>query len=388
MILAIPLFLLFCVYGVVNAYLPVLLSSLGYSIAHIGILQGIFEASGMLIPVFVSSRVERNGNYGWVVIILAAVMIVVLPPLALVITFPVTAIALAFLAVGYKGTVPLVDAMVSHSLGDKTVNYGKIRVMGSIGFVCMTLLLQFTPLVNPSSPPSIARMFALPSFLFILSMLFIPGLLVKRPPSADASSDKGLSRLGIRSYLEQFPRSFWIGVFLIFLGFFGMTPSQRFLSLYVRDYLGLESYAGLWALSAAAEIPFMFLSGWFIGKWGTRRILLFALLSITARNLVYAIFPTFSGAIAGQLFHSVCFGLFHPAAVVFISERVPKRLLAVGLTIYTSVAVSMSSVIGNVAGGFIIDRWGYRVLFVFFSVFPLLGVLFFMLMRTRKQGTH
>ncbi|HNQ98331.1 MAG TPA: MFS transporter, partial [Treponemataceae bacterium] len=86
--------------------------------------------------------------------------------------------------------------------------------------------------------------------------------------------------------------------------------------------------------------------------------------------------------------HSVCFGLFHPAAVVFISERVPKRLLAVGLTIYTSVAVSMSSVIGNVAGGFIIDRWGYRVLFVFFSVFPLLGVLFFMLMRTRKQGTH
>jgi MFS transporter, PPP family, 3-phenylpropionic acid transporter len=180
---------------------------------------------------------------------------------------------------------------------------------------------------------------------------------------------------------KEFPVSFWIGVLLIFLGFFGMTPSQRFFSLYVQEFLHLESYSGLWALSAAAEVPFMFLSGWFIRKYGTEKILVVSLLAIIMRNLVYAIFPTFGGAVAGQLFHSVCFGLFHPAAVIFVTERAPKRLVAVGMTLYTSVSVGLASVIGNVMGGVIIDTLGYRMLFVIFSVFPLIGIALFFLLR-------
>ncbi len=47
MVLGIPLFFLFCVYGVVNTYLPVFISSMGYSVPEIGILMGCFEAAGL-----------------------------------------------------------------------------------------------------------------------------------------------------------------------------------------------------------------------------------------------------------------------------------------------------------------------------------------------------
>jgi PPP family 3-phenylpropionic acid transporter len=387
--MGIPLFLLFGVYGVVNAYLPILLHDLGYSATLIGVLQGLFEIAGLIFPVFVSSKVDKKGNYGFMMILLGLLMAVVLPALVLVNNFFVTAAVLCVFAIGFKGSVPVADALVSRMLGADSSNYGKVRVMGSIGFVFITLLLQFTPLVDPKSPSSIAIWIGIPAVLFSLSFLAIPGLLKVWPPhedvlSGDRSSvtDESLSTERIPSganpgvfRFDEFPVGFWLGIGLIFLGFLGMTPSQRFFSLYVQEYLHLNSYAGLWALSAAAEVPFMFLSGKFIRRFGTEKILVVALLAIALRNLVYAVFPTFEGAVAGQLFHSVCFGLFHPAAVVFVTRRAPKRLMVVAMTLYTSVSVGIASVFGNVLGGIVIDTLGYRALFVAFSVFPVIGIL-------------
>jgi PPP family 3-phenylpropionic acid transporter len=381
MAMGIPLFLLFCVYGGVNVYLPVLLSGLGYSATMIGLLQGIFEAAGLMFPIFVSSKVDKKGNYGMVMIILGVLMAAVLPALVYFNNFAVAAIVLALFAIGFKGAVPVADALVSRVLGDNRENYGRVRVLGSIGFVCMTLLFQFTPLVNPDSAASIAFWIGLPSLLFALSVAIIPGLLTVRKPPVSVTEETD-RKVGL-AVLSQFPLPFWAGIALIFLGFLGMTPSQRFFSLYVREYLHLESYAGLWALSAAAEVPFMFLSGWFIRKFGTERILVLSLAAVSLRSLVYAFFPSFGGAVTGQLFHAICFGLFHPAAVVFVMERAPKRLIAVGLTLYSSVSVGIASVIGNVMGGFIIDTLGYIPLFFIFSVFPAVGICAFFAFREK-----
>jgi PPP family 3-phenylpropionic acid transporter len=384
MAMGLPLFLLFCVYGGVNVYLPVLLSGLGYSASMIGILQGVFEAAGLIFPVFVSSRVDRKGNYGTVMILLGVLMAAILPLLVLFNHFWVAVPVLALFAIGFKGAVPVADALVSRILGDDRVNYGKVRVIGSIGFVCITLLFQFTTLVNPDKPLSIAFWVSLPSLLFALSVAFIPGLLKTWPhqDSVEGESPDG----HVLSRLREFPFAFWAGIGLIFLGFLGMTPYQRFFSLYVREYLHLESYAGLWALSAAAEVPFMFLSGWFIRKYGTERILVLSLAAIAIRNLVYAAFPSFGGAVAGQLLHAICFGLFHPAAIVFVSERAPKRLMVVGMTLYSSVSVGLASVLGNVMGGFIIDGAGYIPLFLIFSVFPVIGIALFFSLKGMIAG--
>lgn len=400
MSMGLPLFLLFSVYGVCNTYLPILLLRLGYTVQTIGILLGVFEAAGLVFPLFISRRVDRQGNYGQMMLLLTLLMVALLPPLAYLRNFWATAVFLALFAIGFKGVVPVSDALVSRLLGPAQEKYGRVRVLGSIGFVCVNLLLQFTGLVDSGDVRSIAFWIGLPALLFILSLLFIPGLMKRFPqnghrdlssagpaPAVKSAPREATGRqpfaetrlgrlLRVRSFAE-FPASFWVGILLIFLGNLGMTPSQKFLSLYVKEYLGLDSYAGLWALSAAAEIPFMFLSDRFIKKFGPERILLVSLVAISVRHLVYAVFPSFSGAVAGQLFHSLCFGLFHPAAIVFISRRAPRRLIAVAMTLYTSVASGLAAVIGNVMGGFVIAAAGYPAMFVFFSFFPLLGVAVF-----------
>lgn len=374
MVMGIPFFLLFAVYGVVSAYLPILLFRLGYSATMIGILQGIFEASGLIFPIFVSSRVDKKGTYGLAMIFLGLLMAAVLLPLVYIHNFWVTAAVLSLFAIGFKGAAPVADGLVTRLLGTGNTNYGRVRVMGSIGFVCITLLLQFFPLLDADSPFSIAFWIGLPALLFSASVLVIPGLLKKYPPAVHPVP------LNLSS---EFPRSFWIGILLIFLGFLGLTPSLRFFSLYIHEYLHLESYAGLWALAAACEVPFMFFSGKFIRRFGSEKLIMLALTAIAVRNLIYAIFPGFWGAVVGQLFHSICFGLFHPAAVNFVCKRSPKRLMVVGLTLYSSVSVGLAAVFGNILGGIIIDSFGYRVLFTFFSIFPLAGMLIFYCLRER-----
>ncbi len=80
MALGVNYFLLFAVYGIVNTYLPVLLKSIGYGTGEVGILLGIFETAGVILPLFLSTAVDKNGKYGAVMIGLGVIMSVALLP--------------------------------------------------------------------------------------------------------------------------------------------------------------------------------------------------------------------------------------------------------------------------------------------------------------------
>ncbi len=386
MILALPLFLLYAVYGMVNACLPLLLRSLGFTPASIGLLQGIFDAAGLAFPLFLSARVDRSGRYGRSLALCGLVMVISLPLLLRFPHFVIAAIVLSVFALGYKGAPPVADALLSRILGDRTDRYGSIRVIGTLGFVCMTLVLQFTSIVNTASNSSIVLWTIIPASAMALSVLLLPGLIKTRSSAGGSDQNSGENRTientstmprtggalrlsaGTLALLKSFPVVFWGGIALVFLGFLGMTPSQRFFSLYVREFLGLESWAGLWALAAGAEMPLMLVSGLLIRRFGIKPLLAVSLAAVTLRNLVYAFIPTFGGAVLGQLLHSLCFGLFHPVAIALVIRHAPRHRLALGLTIYTAAAVGLASILGNVAGGFLIEFAGWKALFVLFSI--------------------
>lgn len=377
-----PLFFLFSVYGVVNAYLPILLTNQGYSAFYIGLLLSFFEGAGLIFPLFFTARVDKKGNYGTVMIVLALLIFLAQPALVYAPYFWVTAFFLIPFGIGFKGLVPVSDGLTTHLLGERSSDYGKVRVAGTLGFVFVSLLLQFTPLLNPARSSSIAFWIAVPTLLFIISVFIIPGLMTAYP-----AVDEGMAHKSVENSLHRlsdFPASFWVGIGLIFLGFLGLVPSQRFFSLYVQDFLHSTMYAALWALSAMVEIPFMYFSGTFLKWFGPKRLIFSALAAIAIRNLSYACIPGLAGAVIGQLLHGICFGLFHPAAIHFISGRIPRKHLVLALTIYISLGTGLSSVTGNLLGGFLIDFFGYPVLFTVFAGFPLLGLVLFTV--TYKKG--
>ncbi|MGP1576435.1 MAG: MFS transporter [Treponema sp.] len=369
---SLPYFLFFSIYGVINTYFPIALRSLGFSNAEVGILLGIIEAAGFTIPFLITPALDKSGKYGIVMLLLGLDMTLFLYPLLWKPVLITAGITLAVFAIGLKGLVPILDGFTAKVLGQNNSAYGKIRAAGSMGFVCTSLFLQITPFI--SSKDSIAVIIAVSVIagLFTISLVAMPDIfnipLLRMHEHTNIRDEK--------EHNAAFPRIFWFALLLMFLAFMGLAPCQRFFSLYVEEYLHLNAAAALWALSGIMEIPVMVYSGKLIKRFGTGTLLMICLLSIVVRDISYIIFPGITGAVIGQMLHAISFGLFHPVCIVICASYSMGKTAAAMMLF--NAANGIANVLGSVIGGYLIQYAGYPALFIFFAVFPLVGVLLYM----------
>ena len=386
MVLALPIFFLFAIYGVVAVYLPIILTGMGYTATQVGFILGIFEGAGVILPLIVSPVIEKKGRYGLFLIFMGLLMVAIPLPMVRFLGFGATALFLSLYSFGYKGAVPLSDSLAQRFLGERRNDYGKVRVAGSIGYVVMTLLLQY---FVPAGTASQYMVWMVASAgLFVVSLFFVPGILSSHEKKSQQQEPTEIASVpqkkeSIPQLLSQFPPVFWIGILLLFLGFFGLTPATKMFALYTTEFLHSNATGALSAVAAGSEIPFMFFSGRFLRRYGSFKLLVFCTAMVTVRLLLYIIFPNMAGAVVAQMLNSVTYGLYHPAAVVFVAQYAPKGKLMISMSLYSIFALGLASVLGNSLGGWMIDSFGYPVMFTTFAIFPLLGVLLYFFVRKK-----
>ncbi len=398
MSLGLPFFLAFTVYGVLSPYLSVLVRDLGYSPTVVGLLLGLFEVAGIFGPFLLGRLSDGLGRYRPGLAIALALVLAALWPLSTLHHPAASALSLVVLAVGVRSILPLLDAAATLALG-KTGDYGKVRTIGSVSFVLMALFLQAAPVFKPNTHGNIALWTGITAFAFLLSLPLLPD----RGPAFSAAQDAAVrpgsgvragARAGAATASETGAaagRSAWSPVFiagLVMIGFgrLAMAPIASFFSLYVVEELKWDAVGLMWAVSAGSEIPLMFLSGLAIRRFGAPRLLAFSIAAVALRLGVYALFPSPAGAVSGQLLHSLCYGLFHPAAVAFVATHVPPERRAVGLSMYLSLGVGLPTFLGSSLGGFIVDAAGYRVLFASYILFAAVGLVLYGLFRRRLEA--
>jgi len=396
---ALAYFTLFAIYGVASPYLPMLLSAAGYGPAAVGLLLAVFEVAGIVGPLVVTVRADARGAgsaapgtkrllAGTSLCVLAA-----LPGLALARSPLATAASLVVLALGMKTMVPVMDASASSFAAARGPSlrggYGSIRAPGTLGYILVALTLQFVPGLGSRSPLALLLFMGGAALAFMAAAFALPGspgglpdAPVGRPDGVGAARGTGGAALRGRrasspsagtgpSVRRRADPSFAIGIAVIALNRFAMSPINSFLVLYARDELGIDAAGGISAIAAASEIPLMLVAGLVISRIGTMPAIAISSVTIAVRLCVYAAFPSFAGIAAGQLMHSLCYGLFLPATVAFVSERFPPERRATGMAIYMGAGVGLPTVLGNALGGLVVESFGYRALFLSFTVFAL-----------------
>jgi PPP family 3-phenylpropionic acid transporter len=369
--LGIVYFFAFTVYGVASPYLSVLVRDLGYAPSVVGLLLGLFEVAGIVGPFFIGRFSDSLGRYRPGLFLVLLMVPLALIPLLLWRTILVSAFALVLLAFGIRSIIPLLDAATTLLLSNKD-DYGKIRSIGSFSFVLMALFLQFTPVLKPQTATAIGIWLGITALCAMMTLPLMHEGGVHQPKQKRNSGSDSSVRGSLRF---SFPPVFIIGLIIIGLGQLSMAPIASFFSLYVSEELHWNAVGLMWALSAISEIPFMFISGKLIRKFGAAPLIALSMVAVIVRLSLYALFPTIAGAILGQLLHSLCYGLFHPAAVAFVSTHVPPQKRAVGLTMYLSLGVGLPTFIGSALGGYIVEFFGYRMLFGSYTVFSLIGLI-------------
>jgi PPP family 3-phenylpropionic acid transporter len=347
----------------------------------LGILLAICEAAAIVSPFVMGFFADRFRCYRPVLLISFFMSLLCSIILCFSGNLLLCAVILPVLSFAYRAVQPLTDAISTIKLG-KEGNYGKYRALGSLVFFFLVIFFQFTPVLPPTTSSNIAFWAAVCSFISIFLMMLIPRsyFINDSKPVYAAGNEMG-ARLRHGVGVRLWSPLFIIGFSIIFLNRMAMSPINGFLSLYVVEYLQWDAVGFMWALSSGSEISFIFLSKQLIRRFKALPLMAFATAAILIRYLIIIMFPSNVGIIISQLTHSVCYGIFHPAAVSFIASCVPPEQRALGMSLYLSLGTGVPTLIGNILGGFIVEYYGYQVMFMFFAVFAVMGTLLYFFTR-------
>jgi PPP family 3-phenylpropionic acid transporter len=367
--------------GIVSPYISILVRGLGYSPSTVGLLLGIFEAAGIAGPFILGWLVDRWGRYKPGLLICVILMMLPGIPLAETGGGPaLSALLLCILAAGVKSSIPLMEAMTTLVVG-RDGNYGKFRSFSSLAFIAAVLFFQWFPFLPRNSSLNIGIWISITSAAALVFIIALPSRLSAgpRPPGAGG-------RPGSLQWLRN-PR-FILGLLMIALSRIAMSPVLSFLSLYVTEYVHWDAVGLIWAIAAAAETPLIFFSRRIIQYFKSPlKVIYLTGFALILRLLIYAFLPYPPAIVAGQLLHSLCYGLFHPAAVAFISVNTPPEHRAAGMTLYLSLGTGLPAFLGNILGGFVVEYFGYPALYGGYTIFPILamGVYFIILRGFRER---
>ena len=363
--------------AVLTPFLQLFLKAKGFSLTWIGSLIGSFELAGIAGTLFLGNLLDGYGRYRAVMTASVGAVLVLFSLLYL--NDAAWAALLCIIPMGflYKPHFSLIDALASSSMPRFEDNYGKARLAGSIGFVCVAAGIQLTGWVTDASLPSIVAGFGIFALLYMLSIQVLPGkpMHAARPPLRfDPKSLTGLTP------------TFWLGLFVIFLMGLGISSHYQFFSLYVRSRFQVDNVGGLWAIGPLAEIPFIFFSGKLIRRFGIARLWMLSLAAAALRLYLYVLSSSILPVYFLQLLHGITYGLMHTTSVAFIRRHSGSENRGLAMALYIAFGIGFAGFIGGFLGGRIVELGGFAPLYLIYGTLPLGGALLVAAKRRRLDS--
>ena len=355
-------FLLSATFAVMSPYLQLFFRARGFSFLQTGLLLGTFGLAGVVGPILTGLLGDWLRSFRPLVFAAMAGAALAFVPLGWVGGFGVSLLLTLLFGSLYRATMPLTDAYLLHSLPDPLHQYGRVRVLGSLGFIVVGLILQHTGAIDGRSSRSILLCFVVLAALHLASVPLLPerrraGPFLPRPAGRNG-----------------FEPGFWLGIGFAFLCQLGMAGHYSFFSLFLQEVYGLDRVGDYWVLGTIAEMPFIFWSGRLIRRWGIPPLLLVSGLSVALRLGVYALTPSLAVLLAAQVLHGLSYGVFQTALIALIGRAVHPSRRAAGVALFNAVGLNLASFAGGAAGGALLEAAGFRTLFLTLAAAPLLGL--------------
>jgi len=359
-------FLFFSSIAIVAPYLQVILRNKGFTAAAIGIFLGFYEVAGILGPLFYGWIAEKIGRYRLLMLGLSVSVGGILFLLGLSSSLICAGAFLALFGFFYRPIPSLQDALASRMIPDPAVNYGRVRIWGSIGFVVVSIGVQLSGFLDIPGTFKIILLFSIISGLLFLSTLSLP----ETEKAEHQESKTGKRETDSLFYGLHLP--FYAVLISAFFIKMGLTGYYSFFSLFLLDSYGIHSVSGIWAIGALAEIPMILYGSKLVTRFGSAAALMLALAGAAARMFVYASGAPLLIILSAQILHAFSFGLIHITVVSVINHTVPAERKAFAMSLYGGIGFGLAGFIGSSLNGMILDSRGFSVMFLFSGLVTLI----------------
>ena len=360
-----------------SPYIQITLRNKGYSYSLVGVIMALGQAAAIVGPLVLSALTDKKGRTKPFLILCALVSILFGIPYFLSSSTAVVILSVCLLDAFFWSLNPLSDGFLNRALKGRSDRYGLLRACGTFGYMTALVVFALTGFPDEGSNTSIMKCFVL--FLGLYTVAAFMQKEEKRETKGDKKKFFSPSWFEGRYYL-----------FMLIVAFtrVGQSVVEKLLASYMTEYLDLGQYFSLFiALGAFFEFFSMIIFGRLLkmDKITPSGMLLLSAVALTVRLLLYLVPNIFVFALA-QTLHGLTFGALHVAATTFTARNTSSEHYEVGMSIYWAVATNLPELIGSLCGGFVIDRWGYPVLFASYALFPFIAVVLCMVLRKKIRG--
>ena len=336
---------LFLVIGVMLPFWPVWLESRGLGPAQIGLVM----AAGMWVRALSNPLLaqfsDRYGRPDRLMIFVAWAGLIVhflfLPAhgfwALLAASIPATMFLFALM--------PLGDAVTMLKVREGDIDYGRVRLWGSLTFIITASFSGF--FLEGRHPDSILWLIISFIGLTVLSCHFLP--------RADTAGNRDFFS-PIKAVLASRP------VLIFMLGAALVQSSHGvlygFATLHWRQAGIPDSVIGaLWAEGVVAEIILFAVSGYLLKRLKPIHFLIIAASAGIIRWLILAETSAIPALIFVQSLHAFTFGATHLAGLHFIARMIPAKYAATAQSIYSSTAVGGAMALSTMFAGILYENF-------------------------------
>jgi len=266
------------------------------------------------------------------------------------------------LAIFQSAIIPLSDSISLKYTSKAGVNYGNVRLFGSLGFGIAVFIMGKLSEWNPQ----------VIFYAFFLTLLIAAVLSLKMPQEAAGKPNQLMS--GMKDLIKM--KRFLVFLAVTFLIFGPNLANNFYFSLFVEDRGGTYTGIGIaFLIAVLSEIPFMRAAGSWIRKLGLLQVAIIASLVSLIRWIFYFTEPSLTLIYFSAVIQGFSLGLFIPAGLQYIREITPAQMTATAVTFYSAVGNGLGNWFFTFIGGIIFEEFNIYFVYLFFAVLTLIGVL-------------
>lgn len=312
--------------GIMLPFWPLWLESRGLGSLQIGLILALGPWMRVFSNPLIAQVADRSGRPKLILVILSALSLIAFISFLPAESFPYILCVSILAAICFPAMLPIAESQVMSSVIKYSLDYGRIRLWGSLTFIIGTLGTGF--LIGKNNPDLILILIIFALLLTLLAAFIFPREVKER---------RIYPKNTIVSILLQ-PR------FILFVISASLLQASHavyngFSTLHWKESGIKEQLIGaLWVEGVFAEILLFSISGFLIARIGPVKLLAIAGICGLVRWTVLAQSTDIYALLSTQVLHALTFGAVHLGAMHFIASNAPAGRTATAQGIYTSIS--------------------------------------------------